>query len=172
VLHDGEPKGERIVDGRSHSVFDEILLFEASELPAHTVTVSAGAGSGPTTGEGSTCRAGCRVRSGAAAERCDLRSPLPVGYVYDDEGACVIDPDDQAAIGDVFAAFAAIRRCSPPCAYAWYSHGFSVSAPVRARCLMFRLTNVQPLAMAVAAISASGGSMLVPAILSCRWMAR
>jgi hypothetical protein len=45
----------------------------------------------------------------AAAERGDLRTPLPVGYVYDDEGACVIDPDMevQAAIRDVFAAFAA-----------------------------------------------------------------
>ncbi|WP_331718602.1 recombinase family protein (plasmid) [Streptomyces sp. NBC_00289] len=45
----------------------------------------------------------------AAAERGDLRFPLPVGYVYDDEGECVIDPDMevQAAIRDVFAAFAA-----------------------------------------------------------------
>lgn len=45
----------------------------------------------------------------AAAERGELRFPLPVGYVYDDEGECVIDPDAevQAAIRDVFAAFAA-----------------------------------------------------------------
>ena len=45
----------------------------------------------------------------AAAERGELRFPLPVGYVYDDEGACVLDPDAevQAAIQDVFAAFAA-----------------------------------------------------------------
>lgn len=45
----------------------------------------------------------------AAAERGELRFPLPVGYVYDDEGECVIDPDTevQAAIRDVFAAFAA-----------------------------------------------------------------
>src|SRR6266511_441814 len=43
----------------------------------------------------------------AAAERGELRFPLPVGYVYDDEGATVIDPDQevQAAVGDVFAAF-------------------------------------------------------------------
>jgi len=45
----------------------------------------------------------------AAAERGELRTPLPVGYVYDDEGRCVMDPDAevQAAIGDVFAHFAA-----------------------------------------------------------------
>jgi DNA invertase Pin-like site-specific DNA recombinase len=45
----------------------------------------------------------------AAAERGELRFPLPVGYVYDDEGVCVLDPDAevQAAIRDVFAAFAA-----------------------------------------------------------------
>lgn len=45
----------------------------------------------------------------AAAERGELHFPLPVGYVYDDEGACVIDPDVevQTAIRDVFAAFAA-----------------------------------------------------------------
>src|SRR6266480_1153355 len=45
----------------------------------------------------------------AAASRGDLHFSLPVGLVYDDEGATVIDPDQevQAAIGDVFAAFVA-----------------------------------------------------------------
>ena len=43
----------------------------------------------------------------AAAERGELRFPLPVGYVYDDEGRIVIDPDEEvrAAIADVFACF-------------------------------------------------------------------
>jgi DNA invertase Pin-like site-specific DNA recombinase len=43
----------------------------------------------------------------AAAERGELRSPLPVGYVYDEESATVMDPDQevQAAIRDVFASF-------------------------------------------------------------------
>src|SRR5215210_1577459 len=42
----------------------------------------------------------------AAAERGELRFPVPVGYVYDD-GNIVIDPDDEvrAAVADVFAAF-------------------------------------------------------------------
>ena len=45
----------------------------------------------------------------AAAERGELRSPLPVGYVHDDAGEVVLDPDAevQAAIHDLFAAFAA-----------------------------------------------------------------
>jgi DNA invertase Pin-like site-specific DNA recombinase len=45
----------------------------------------------------------------AAAERGELRFPLPVGYVYDDEGATVTDPDVevQAAVADLFAAFRA-----------------------------------------------------------------
>jgi hypothetical protein len=45
----------------------------------------------------------------AAAERGELRTPLPVGYVHDDAGDIAIDPDAevQAAIRDVFAAFAA-----------------------------------------------------------------
>src|SRR6266540_1035764 len=45
----------------------------------------------------------------AAAERGQLRFPLPVGYVYDDEGATVIDPDQEVAhaVADVFAAFQA-----------------------------------------------------------------
>ncbi|HLQ54135.1 MAG TPA: recombinase family protein, partial [Streptosporangiaceae bacterium] len=45
----------------------------------------------------------------AAAQRGELRTPLPVGYVHDDAGDVVIDPDAevQAAIRDVFAAFAA-----------------------------------------------------------------
>ncbi len=45
----------------------------------------------------------------AAAERGQLRFPLPVGYVYDDEGATVIDPDQEVAhaVADVFACFGA-----------------------------------------------------------------
>jgi DNA invertase Pin-like site-specific DNA recombinase len=45
----------------------------------------------------------------AAAGRGELRTPLPVGYVHDDAGDIVTDPDAgvQAAIADVFAAFAA-----------------------------------------------------------------
>jgi excisionase family DNA binding protein len=44
----------------------------------------------------------------AAARRGELRVPLPVGYVYDEDGNIVIDPDEEvaAAIRDVFAAFA------------------------------------------------------------------
>jgi len=45
----------------------------------------------------------------AAAGRGELRTPLPVGYVHDDAGDIVTDPDAevQAAIRDVLAAFAA-----------------------------------------------------------------
>ncbi|GGW39414.1 hypothetical protein GCM10010503_14610 [Streptomyces lucensis JCM 4490] len=42
VVHDGEPKGRRVVDGREYPVFDELLLFESSDLPTFTVTVDAG----------------------------------------------------------------------------------------------------------------------------------
>ena len=43
----------------------------------------------------------------AAAERGELRFPLPVGYVHDEEGQTIIDPDEevQAAIRDLFCAF-------------------------------------------------------------------
>ncbi|MFL5864762.1 MAG: recombinase family protein [Solirubrobacteraceae bacterium] len=43
----------------------------------------------------------------AAAERGELRFPLPVGYVHDEEGRTIIDPDEevQAAIRDLFRAF-------------------------------------------------------------------
>ena len=43
----------------------------------------------------------------AAAERGELRFPLPVGFVYDDEATTIIDPDAevQAAVADVFTAF-------------------------------------------------------------------
>jgi excisionase family DNA binding protein len=44
----------------------------------------------------------------AAAERGELRFPLAVGYLYDQEGDWIIDPDEEvhAAIADVFCAFA------------------------------------------------------------------
>src|SRR5438309_7916789 len=44
-----------------------------------------------------------------AARRGELRVPLPVGLVDDDDGNVVIDPDEEvtAAISDVFAAFTA-----------------------------------------------------------------
>ncbi|WP_416962427.1 tetratricopeptide repeat protein [Streptomyces sp. Agncl-13] len=41
VVHDGEPKGQRIYGGVEVPVFDELLLLEASELPTLEVTVSA-----------------------------------------------------------------------------------------------------------------------------------
>ena len=43
----------------------------------------------------------------AAAERGELRFPLPVGYVHDDDGQTIIDPDEEvrAAIADLFCAF-------------------------------------------------------------------
>ena len=42
-----------------------------------------------------------------AAERGELRFPLPVGLLYDEEGNMIIDPDEevQAAIADLFKAF-------------------------------------------------------------------
>jgi DNA invertase Pin-like site-specific DNA recombinase len=44
----------------------------------------------------------------AAAERGELRFPLPVGYVYDEDGATIIDPDEEVrtAVADLFSAFA------------------------------------------------------------------
>ncbi len=45
----------------------------------------------------------------AAASRGELRTPLPVGYVHDEGGDVIVDPDAevQAAVADVFTAFAA-----------------------------------------------------------------
>jgi DNA invertase Pin-like site-specific DNA recombinase len=43
----------------------------------------------------------------AAAGRGELRSQLPVGYIYDADGQVVIDPDEQvrAAVADLLAEF-------------------------------------------------------------------
>jgi hypothetical protein len=41
VVHDGEPKGDRVVGERTYRVFDELMLFEASPLATLAVTVSA-----------------------------------------------------------------------------------------------------------------------------------
>lgn len=45
----------------------------------------------------------------AAAQRGELRFPLPVGLTYDDEGMTIIDPDVevQTAVADVFSLFRA-----------------------------------------------------------------
>lgn len=42
VVHDGVPNGERIVEDTTFPVFDELLLFTASQLPTLEVTVNAG----------------------------------------------------------------------------------------------------------------------------------
>jgi hypothetical protein len=42
VLHDGQPNGERVVDGTTFPVFDELLRFEPSDLPTFQVTIAAG----------------------------------------------------------------------------------------------------------------------------------
>lgn len=41
VVHDGEPKGDRVVGDRTYRVFDELMLFEPSELPTLAVIVAA-----------------------------------------------------------------------------------------------------------------------------------
>ncbi|GIJ48382.1 hypothetical protein Val02_52680 [Virgisporangium aliadipatigenens] len=41
VVHDGEPTGQRVVGERTFSVFDELVLFEPSDLPTLSVTVRA-----------------------------------------------------------------------------------------------------------------------------------
>lgn len=45
----------------------------------------------------------------AAARRGELRFPLPVGYVYDEDGQTVLDPNEEirAAVADVFSGFEA-----------------------------------------------------------------
>jgi hypothetical protein len=40
VVHDGEPKGDRVVGDRTYRVFDELMLFEPSDLPTLSVTVT------------------------------------------------------------------------------------------------------------------------------------
>nr|BFE59899.1 hypothetical protein GCM10020063_044250 [Dactylosporangium thailandense] len=41
VVHDGEPKGDRVVGDRTYRVFDELMLFEPSDLPTLAATVTA-----------------------------------------------------------------------------------------------------------------------------------
>ncbi|GAA0798339.1 hypothetical protein [Spirilliplanes yamanashiensis] len=44
VLHDGAPNGERVAGGRTHPVFDELLLFESSPTATLAATVTARTG--------------------------------------------------------------------------------------------------------------------------------
>ena len=39
VLHDGVPHGERVVAGRTYSVFDELEIWAASDVPVQAVEV-------------------------------------------------------------------------------------------------------------------------------------
>jgi hypothetical protein len=57
----------------------------------------------------------------AAARRGELRVPLPVGLVCDEDGNVVIDPDEEvaAAISDVFAAFARTGSAYPCRGWLW-----------------------------------------------------
>jgi tetratricopeptide (TPR) repeat protein len=65
LLHDGEPTGHRVLDGKRLPVFDEIELFEASELSTFAVTVLA-------TGVGALAELEERARSMAL---CAVRWP-------------------------------------------------------------------------------------------------
>ena len=69
----------------------------------------------------------------AAAARGELRFPLPVGYVYDDEGQIVLDPDEEvrAAVADVFDALSKPAR--PTWSSARSRNGGSLRAPTAAR---------------------------------------
>jgi hypothetical protein len=51
VVHDGEPKGERIYEGVTYPVFDKLLLFEA-----RTVSRTSPDPSGRSAGTPSRCR--------------------------------------------------------------------------------------------------------------------
>jgi hypothetical protein len=42
VLHDGVPNGERVFDGRTFPVFDEIMLYAPSDTPTLSVLISSG----------------------------------------------------------------------------------------------------------------------------------
>jgi hypothetical protein len=75
------------------------------------------------------------------------------------------------SLGVVFAACAVRWGRGCGCQFRWCQGLISVT-PVRARCLVLRLAWVQPLARVVAAIRASGGSMLCPVALSVLWRAR
>ena len=69
----------------------------------------------------------------AAAERGELRFPLPVGYVHDEEGQTIIDPDEevQAAIATCSAR---LSRPARPTAWSACSRaGGSRSAPMAGR---------------------------------------
>jgi hypothetical protein len=52
-------------------------------------------------------RCGRGVRPGGVSAR-ELPHPLPVGYIYDQDGQIVKDPDEQVqrAVADLFAEFA------------------------------------------------------------------
>jgi hypothetical protein len=41
VLHDGEPRGERVADGRTYFVFDELELWRRTSTPTFSVNVDA-----------------------------------------------------------------------------------------------------------------------------------
>jgi hypothetical protein len=43
VVHDGEPKGDRVVGGKTYRVFNELILFQPSDVPTLSVTVTAAA---------------------------------------------------------------------------------------------------------------------------------
>ena len=68
-----------------------------------------------------------------AAARGELRFPLPVGYVYDEDQQIVLDPDEEvrAAIADVFACFE--QTGSAYMVVRAFANGCSRPAPTAAR---------------------------------------
>jgi DNA invertase Pin-like site-specific DNA recombinase len=122
------------------------------------------------------------------AERGELRFPLPVGYLYDEEeGQTIIDPDEEvrAAIADVFKAFtqtgsayavwsarsrAAGSRSAPMAGRGRAScAGGSSRTHGRSACCRTRATPVRTCSAATARVGRSGPmARSPPPSLSCR----
>ncbi|MFC0006117.1 tetratricopeptide repeat protein [Micromonospora siamensis] len=116
VVHDGAPNGERVVAGRTFPVFDELVLFRASDLPTTTVQVVAG------TPEDVRALAELFDGHGYAAEPA---SGTRVICACCSEGGVHQDRDHQVSGGQ------AVHVAAPPAEVASLMDAWSAEAPQR-----------------------------------------
>jgi hypothetical protein len=116
VLHDGAPHGERVADGISYPVFDEIELWAPSPVPTHVVLLQAATETDRDALERLVADAGYAAEDWTSSVRLLCRACSESRMETDDGHSEHHDPHDDGHLGHLShrsagASWIAEREC-------------------------------------------------------------